>query len=198
MAWISSSSAPIARGPRSRLLAGWRRRSEDPGLRQSVACRSLGSVRAAGTAPLRAVAFAGDQLAVPAEDRVGRDEAGDLVEDLAAEDPAHHREAPALVIGQPKTASAHLLSEDSVLLHRVVDDPVPVPVHPPGAQRQEEGEGSSRTWSGLRAETASRQGGRSSIPMEPVRCRKTAVSLSAELWHPTSSSSPSQSERSQT
>lgn len=87
----------------------------------------------AGVRPLR-----GDQLAVPAEDSVGRDDGGHLTEQPAPEGPALRGEAPALVIGQPQALAAELFLENAVLLDEVLNGLRLVAIDPAGEARQEE------------------------------------------------------------
>jgi hypothetical protein len=70
----------------------------------------------------RAVVLAGDQLAVPAQDRVGRDQAGELAQPATTDEPALYGQASPLVIGEPQAPPAELLAEDAVLLAQEVDD----------------------------------------------------------------------------
>ena len=76
-------------------------------------------------------------MSIPAEDCVGRDDGGDLVQDLAAESFALGSESTALVIGQLQSSATQLLLENSVLLDEVVDDLGLVSVHPAGERREE-------------------------------------------------------------
>ncbi|HEU4734680.1 MAG TPA: hypothetical protein VFT22_42610 [Kofleriaceae bacterium] len=75
-----------------------------------------------GPAARRAVVLAGDQLAVPAQDRVGRDQDGELTEPATPDGPALDGQASPLVIGEPQAPPAELLAEDAVLLAQEVDD----------------------------------------------------------------------------
>ena len=69
-----------------------------------------------------AVVLPCDEQAVPAQDRVRRDDTGNLLERLPADRLALDRQSSALGVSQPKTTSAELLSQDAVLLAEVVDD----------------------------------------------------------------------------
>jgi hypothetical protein len=75
-----------------------------------------GDGRTPEPAARRAVVLAGDQLAVPAQDRVRRDQARKLAEPATTDDPALDRQASPLVVGEAQPPSAELLAEDAVLL----------------------------------------------------------------------------------
>ena len=77
--------------------------------------------RPASTSAGAAVALPGNQLPVPAENRVRRDDAGDLRENPPAEFLASHRESTALGVGQAKWTWAKLLPEDPILLPEIIE-----------------------------------------------------------------------------
>ena len=81
-----------------------------------------GDSRTPGPAARRAVVLAGDQLAVPAQDRVGRDQARELAQPATTHRPALDGQSSPLVIGEPQAPPADLLAEDAVLLAQEVDD----------------------------------------------------------------------------
>ena len=86
-----------------------------------------------GTAwPLRRERPPGNQLPVPAQDRVGGHEGRDLPQDPSTEAVALRGEASALVVGPPKAAASQLGPEDPVLLYQVLDDVLLVAVDPSG------------------------------------------------------------------
>jgi len=95
-----------------------------------VLCRHLddelfhldGDGRTPGPAARRAVVLAGDQLAVPAQDRVGRDK--DRKTRPVDDDrrPGLDGQPSPLVVGEAQPPSAKLLTQDSVLLAQEVDD----------------------------------------------------------------------------
>ena len=72
----------------------------------------------------------GDELPVPSQDRVGGHDGRDLPQDPSAESATFRREASALVVGEPEAAPLHLLLEDAVFLHQVLDDVLLVAVDP--------------------------------------------------------------------
>ena len=72
--------------------------------------------RPASTSVGAAVVLPGNQPPVPAENRVRRDDAGDLRQNPPAEFLASHRESAALGVGQAKWTWAKLLPEDPILL----------------------------------------------------------------------------------
>src|SRR3954467_12398297 len=59
---------------------------------------------------------AGHQLAIPAEDRVGRAQAGEPAQPATSDGPALDGQAPPLVIGEPQAPPTELLAEHAVLL----------------------------------------------------------------------------------
>ncbi len=74
----------------------------------------------------------GNELPVPAEDGVGRDERGDFGKGTAADSFASHGQSASLVIGQPESPATELLLENSVLLSEVFDDCVLLAADPTG------------------------------------------------------------------
>ena len=94
--------------------------------------------RPASTAAGAAVVCLGDQSPVPAENRVRRDDAGDLHPDAPAEVLAAHGESTALGIGQAKRPRVQVLPEDPMLLPEIRDQIVLVAVHPASERENEE------------------------------------------------------------
>ena len=86
--------------------------------------------RPASTAAGAAVVCLGDHSPVPAENRVRRDDAGDLHHDAPSEFLAAHGESTALGIGPAKRPRAQVLPEDPILLPEIRDQIVLVAVHP--------------------------------------------------------------------
>ena len=64
----------------------------------------------------RAVVLLGDQQAVPAQDRIGCHDAGDVGETPSAEGFAFHGEAASLVVGEANPLGTVRRAEDPVLL----------------------------------------------------------------------------------
>ena len=94
--------------------------------------------RPASTAAGAAVVCLGDQSPVPAENRVRRDDAGDLHQDAPSEFLAANGESTALGIGQAKRPRAQVLPEDPILLPEIRDQIVLVAVHPASERENEE------------------------------------------------------------
>ncbi len=94
--------------------------------------------RPASTAAGAAVVCLGDQSPVPAENRVRRDDAGDLHHDAPAELLAAHGASTALGIGPAKRPRAQVLPEDPILLPEIRDQIVLGAVHPASARENEE------------------------------------------------------------
>src|SRR6266540_1484900 len=86
--------------------------------------------RATNSAASSAVVLGGDEFTVPAQDRVGRHEPGELVQHAAAQHSALHREAAALVVGEPQLPATELLAEDAVAVR-----PAPARQHAPSLGR---------------------------------------------------------------
>ena len=71
--------------------------------------------------PPAAVVLLGDQVPIPAQDRVRRDDARNLGQDSPAELLPSYGEPTPLRVGQAERTTAQLLSEDSILLTEIVD-----------------------------------------------------------------------------
>ena len=85
-----------------------------------------------------AIVLLGDQPPVPAENRVGRDDACHLTQDPPAEFLASHRESPALGVGQAKRSRTKMLPEDAILLPEIVDAIFLVASYPASQGQHEE------------------------------------------------------------
>ena len=94
--------------------------------------------RPASTAAGAAVVLPGNQPPVPAENRVRRDDAGDLRQNPPAEFLASHRESTALGVGQAKWTWAKVLPEEPILLPEIIDHVFLVAVHPASSREYEE------------------------------------------------------------
>ncbi len=69
---------------------------------------------------------------MPTQDRIGRDNGGQLHQGLSAQEFAFDGEESALVIGQSKALAVELPFEDAVLFDKIVDDVLLVSVEPAG------------------------------------------------------------------
>ncbi len=94
--------------------------------------------RPASTSAGTAVVLLGDQSAVPAENRVGRDDACHLHQCPSSEFRAAHCESAALGVGQAKWSTSELLAEDPILLSQIVDQILLVAVQPASEGEDEE------------------------------------------------------------
>ena len=94
--------------------------------------------RPASTSAGAAAVLPGNQPPVPAENRVRRDDAGDLRQNPPAEFLASHRESTALGVGQARWTWAKLLPEDRILLPEIIDHVFLVAVHPASGREYEE------------------------------------------------------------
>ena len=100
--------------------------------------------RPASTSAGAAVVLPGNQPPVPAENRVRRDDAGDLRQNPPAEFLASHRESTALGVGQAKWTWAKLLPEDPILLPEIIDHVFLVAVYPASGREYEEAQSAER------------------------------------------------------
>ena len=73
--------------------------------------------------------FACDELPVPAEQRVRRDDRSDLAQHLPAQPVGSRRKFPPVVIGEPRSPSAQLPPQDPILVDQVRQSP-PAPGGP--------------------------------------------------------------------
>lgn len=81
------------------------------------------------------------RLRVPVTRADGHHDGRDPSEWAASERDALHSESPALVIGQPESATAKLVPQDAVLLEQVVDGRGLLAVNPASDGGQQEAEG---------------------------------------------------------
>ena len=86
--------------------------------------------RATRAAHLRAVVLLGDQQTIPAQDRIGGDDAGDVGEAPSAEDVAFHGQAASLVVGEANPLGTVRRAENPVLLAKVVNDGLLLSIDP--------------------------------------------------------------------
>ena len=98
--------------------------------------------------PCAAVVLLGQQPSVPAQDRVRRDDAGELLQQLASEELPLGREAAALFIGEADASTAELpvelLAQDAILLDQIRDDVLLSAIHEPGEGQEKEVQCSGR------------------------------------------------------
>src|SRR5262249_28322292 len=87
----------------------------------------------------------GDQLSVPAQDRVGGHDRRHPSQDPPTESLAFGGEASALVIGQAEAAARQLAPENPVLFDQVLDDLLLVAIDPSG-EGHKQGRARRRAW----------------------------------------------------
>jgi hypothetical protein len=75
---------------------------------------------------------------MPAEDRIGRNNGGNLQQYFAAQDFAFDGQATTLVIAEKNSLPAQLLFEDLILGDQVFDDLLLLPVEPAGQNNQQQ------------------------------------------------------------
>ncbi|MBC7974970.1 MAG: hypothetical protein H7138_08295 [Myxococcales bacterium] len=102
------------------------------------ALQRRGGAGAAALSFSGAVVFLGDELAVPAQDGVGRDQSGELFQRTSADEAALRAEPPALGIGEAQAPPSELLAQDAVLVLEVRDDLGLVAVHPAREHHEQE------------------------------------------------------------
>ncbi|MGA2078298.1 MAG: hypothetical protein ABSH52_32825 [Terriglobia bacterium] len=78
--------------------------------------------RTARATLLAAIVFAGDELAVPGQERLRRDQGGQLVKHPAAQFLGVDRQATALVVVQAQPSIAELFPKNSVFPLELLDD----------------------------------------------------------------------------
>src|SRR3989442_6477009 len=98
------------------------------------ACDERGEVRrgarATRAARLRAVVLLGDQQTVPAQDRIGGDDAGDVGEAPSAERLAFHGQPASLVVSEANPLGTVRRAEDPVLFAKIVNDGLLLSIDP--------------------------------------------------------------------
>ena len=93
---------------------------------------------AARSAPAAAVVCPRDQLSMPAEEGIGRDQGVQVTAYPAPEARGLCGQAPALGVGEPETARTELLSADAILFLERVNDVTRLLVDPARARHDEE------------------------------------------------------------
>src|SRR5215467_10823913 len=86
------------------------------------------------------VVLLGDQLPVPSQQGLRRDNVGDLGKNLSSQRFGLYGQSPALIVIQAQSPAAELLSKNSILLAKVINDLQLVLVHPAGDGDQQESE----------------------------------------------------------
>ncbi len=118
-----------------------------------------------------------DELPVPAQDRLWRDDRRELVEAPPAESGTAHRKSRSLVVGQPEFPATELRSEDRVLFAEVLEHALLVAVQPTGeddGQDVEDGGHGARERGGLARPRHERGGLMRSAPIL-WRLKRTAT-----------------------
>jgi hypothetical protein len=99
----------------------------------------LGDTRSATWSSLRApVELLGDQLLVPAQERIGSHEGRHFLQARAPERVGERREAAAFGIGEAELAATELGFEDAVFLLKIGNDVLLVTLDPAGDQGDED------------------------------------------------------------
>ncbi|HEX4166069.1 MAG TPA: hypothetical protein VHZ55_11400 [Bryobacteraceae bacterium] len=85
-----------------------------------------------------AIVLLGDQLAMPGQQSIGRDQHGHFSQQLAAQPLTSYSWAPALVVIEKYSPISELLAQYSILLSQVLDHLLLVLIHPAGSRHQQE------------------------------------------------------------
>jgi hypothetical protein len=93
--------------------------------------------RPSGPAPLLAVVFPGDQVAMPGEQGVGAHNGSDLAENSPTQILCLGGQSHTLIVGESQSSRSELLSEDAILRPEIVDDIALVLVDPAGEGNNE-------------------------------------------------------------
>src|SRR5450759_4087184 len=101
-----------------------------------------GGARPSRSALPTAVVLPGNQLSMPGQQRLGRDNRGHLGQNLPSQSFGLGRQATALVIVEPQPTAIELLAKHPVLLAKVVNDLLLALIHPPGNGDHHKPEGS--------------------------------------------------------
>ena len=94
--------------------------------------------RAPRSASATAVVLLRDQVAMPPQEGVGRDEGLEVPERPATQGLGFRGQAATLRIGEPQSPRSQLLAQDAVFFLEVVDDVTLLLVDPPGQGHDEE------------------------------------------------------------
>src|SRR5215469_4300816 len=84
----------------------------------------------------RSIVFLSDQLPVPSQQGLGRDNAGDLGKNLSSQGFGLYGQSPALMVIEAHSPATELFSKHAVLLAKILNDLPLVVVHPPGNSDQ--------------------------------------------------------------
>src|SRR5262249_50280524 len=97
-----------------------------------------------GTTTRTAVVALGDEGSVPRQQRVRRDDRGELAHQASSQRPRLRGEPTALVVGETQAPGAELFAQDTVLFQEIVDDVALLLVEPAGERDQDELQGMRR------------------------------------------------------
>jgi hypothetical protein len=73
-----------------------------------------------------------DELSVPTEDSVGRDERGKFGEGASPDGFSPDRKPATLIVGQAESPATELLLQDAILLAEILDDRILLATNPAG------------------------------------------------------------------
>ncbi len=84
------------------------------------------------------IPLASDELSVPAQERVGRDDPGQFVETLAAEHLAFDGQASTLIVVEQNPTLAELFSQHLILSQQILDRVLLVSIDPAGQNQEQQ------------------------------------------------------------
>src|SRR6516162_8177309 len=88
----------------------------------------------------RSVVLLGDQLPVPSQQGLRRDNAGDLGKSLSSQRLGLYGQSPALIVNEAYSPATELFSKHPILLAQIFNDLQLAVVHPPGDGDQQKPE----------------------------------------------------------
>ena len=88
----------------------------------------------------RSIVFLGDQLPVPSQQGLRRENAGDLGKNLSSQRLGLYRQSPALMVIEAKSPATQLLAQNPILFAKVFNDLQLAVVHPAGNSDQHKSE----------------------------------------------------------
>jgi hypothetical protein len=89
-----------------------------------------GRTRSPRPALAAAIVSLSDQLAMPGQQSLGRDDGGDLHQQLPSQAFGLGGQSSALIVGEPQSTSGQLFSQNAILLTKVVNSQQLMLVHP--------------------------------------------------------------------
>jgi hypothetical protein len=95
--------------------------------------------RATEASLLRAVVLVGDEASVPAQDRIGCHDPGNVGQAPSAENVTFHGEPASLVVGAANALGAVRRTKDAILFQQIINDLLLLSIDPAGDEKREKG-----------------------------------------------------------